>query len=66
MKKPRGFNIPQYKYHSTTGARAAYFKAFQIDWGGDDNYLRELGREMKKDNPTATCNDFVILMRENS
>jgi hypothetical protein len=69
MSTKGSFDLPEYKHQSTGGARRAYEKMWGRKWPHDDDYLRQLAREvreLKNEYPTTkVCEVLLNAMREN-
>ena len=63
------FSIPSIPGDSVAPARRAYRIAFGSEWICDDDFLRELAQEFRREGNVfqdrATCLDFIGVMREN-
>jgi hypothetical protein len=58
------FDIPTWRGQSCNGARKYYRDAYNEEWSGDNNYLRQLAKEFRDQSPNGSCNEFIIRMRE--
>jgi hypothetical protein len=66
MSREGQFNIPESAWQSTRGAREAYARMWGREWPHDDDYLRQLAREVPPGEPGfSRCTFLLELMREN-